>query len=86
VAAALRAGSGGRGKLHAGASRLAEPDGDRLLRGSRSVLAFADVVHLLANELASPARGALSLAPRLSRALDRLLFRHRVVLLSVMVV
>src|SRR4029078_9208811 len=40
------------GKVHAGAPRLRQAYRDRLLRSLRSVLAFADVVHLFADELA----------------------------------
>ena len=40
----------GRRELHACAPRLREPDGDRLLRGARAMLALADVVHFFADE------------------------------------
>src|SRR4051812_11470695 len=40
------------GELHAGTPRLGQPDRDRLLRALRAVLAFANVMDLLAHELA----------------------------------
>src|SRR5947207_1550751 len=51
-----------RRKVDAGSSRLGQSDGDRLLGGSRAVLAFADVVHLFADELAGLRRRRLAFA------------------------
>jgi len=41
-----------RRKRYSAAARFGEADGDRLLRRARTVLALADVMYLLANELA----------------------------------
>jgi hypothetical protein len=41
-----------RRKPHACSSRFRKTDGNRLLRGSRSMLSFANMMHLLANKLA----------------------------------
>src|SRR5262245_47460574 len=50
-------------QLDSGPSRLGEPDGDGLLRGSCPVFALADMVHLLANELAGLRRRRLPFLP-----------------------
>src|SRR3954466_9299162 len=52
----------GRLEIDAGAPRLREPDRDGLLRRPRTVLAFADVLHLLAHELARLGRRGFALA------------------------
>src|SRR5262245_38157869 len=51
----------GTAQLHTGAPRLRQPDCDRLLRRTRAVLAFADVMDLFAHELAGLRRGRLAL-------------------------
>src|SRR4051812_37296201 len=51
-----------RRQLDTGAARLGKADGDRLPRRARAVLAFADVIHLLANELPCVGARGLSLA------------------------
>src|SRR5262249_44820268 len=56
--------------------RLGQADGDRLFGRLGAVLAFADVLHLLANELAGRRRRLLSLAEVLLGALQRLLLWH----------
>src|SRR5438034_119625 len=66
----------GRAQLHAGAARLGEPDRDRLLGRARPVLAFANVVHLLADEFPRLRAGGFSGALVLARPLDGSLFRH----------
>src|SRR5207253_6284645 len=63
-------------KLHAGATGLGQPNGDRLLRGARSVLAFADVLHRFPDKFARLGTGRLPLALRLPGPLDRLFLRH----------
>jgi hypothetical protein len=68
-------------ELHAGAPRLGEADRDRLLGRSRPVLAFTDVVHLPAHELAGLRGWSLSLALVLFRAFDRFLLGHDLVVL-----
>jgi hypothetical protein len=57
-------------------SSLAEANRDRLLRRPRAVLAFADMVHLLPNELPGLGARAFPLALVPLRALDRPLLRH----------
>src|SRR5439155_26472787 len=61
---------------HAGAPRLGQADGDRLLGRARAVLALPHVLDLLADELAGLRRRSLALPLRLMRSLDRLLLRH----------
>src|SRR5690349_2044456 len=51
-----------RRELDARAPRLRQSDRDRLFGRARAVLALADVIHLLAHELARLRRGGLSLA------------------------
>jgi hypothetical protein len=58
-------------------ARLGEADRDRLPRRSRPVLPRADVVDLLAHELARLRGWGLALAFRLARPRHGLLFRHR---------
>src|SRR5437773_2237086 len=63
-------------QLHPRTAGLAEADRDCLLRRPRTVLAGPDVMHLLANELARLAGGALAPPLSLPRPLERLLLRH----------
>src|SRR6185436_6324120 len=63
-------------EMHAGTARLGEADRDRLLRGAGAVLPFADVVHLLAHELAGLGGQRLPLPLVPGRALQRLLLGH----------
>src|SRR5262245_51616981 len=79
--AACRPGRGARlrgRELHAGAPRLGQPDRDRLLGRLRAVLAFPDVLDLLAHELARLRAGRFSLARVLPRTLHDLLLWHGV--------
>src|ERR1043166_1049284 len=69
-------------ELDAGAPCLREPDRDRLLRRSRAVLSFANVMHLLPHELPSLRRRRLSLPFILARAAQRFFLRHRSSLLA----
>src|SRR5437660_150674 len=57
-------------ELHAGAAGLGETDGDGLLRRARAVLAFADVVNLLADEFTGLRAGRLSGARLFSCAFE----------------
>src|SRR5207302_8450595 len=66
----------GRSELDAGAARFGKPNGDSLLRRARSVLALADVVHLLANKFARLRAGRFSLALLLVCAFQGLLLWH----------
>src|SRR6185369_1301263 len=79
----LSAGLGGlapRGfrlwELNAGLARFGQPDRDRLLGRSRSVLAAADVIHFLADELASLGRRRLAFAFVFACSLGGALFCH----------
>jgi hypothetical protein len=63
-------------ELHAGAPRLRETDRDRLFRRSRPVLAFANVVHFLTNELAGLCRWRSASALRLASTCDGGFFGH----------
>src|SRR6185312_7987670 len=65
-----------RRQLHAGAARLRESDGDRLLGGPCAVFALAHVLHLFANELAGLRRRRLAFPRIFVRALDRFFVRH----------
>src|SRR5262249_10900435 len=74
--AALRRGLGAarrRRQRHAGAARLRQADGDRLLRRSRAVFALANVMDLLADELTRLRARRLPLPFVAPRPLDRLL-------------
>src|SRR2546423_893471 len=55
------------GQGNAGPARLRKPDGDRLLGRARAVLAFADVVDLLAHEFTGDGARRLSLARLFAR-------------------
>ena len=63
-------------QLDARAARLRQADRDRLLRRSRAMLAFTDVVDLLADELAGLRRGRLALPLVPACPLDSLFLRH----------
>src|SRR6185312_6385197 len=63
-------------EIDARAPRLRQTDGNRLLRGTRAVLALADVLHFLAYELARLRAGRLSLTFILASPLDRSLLWH----------
>src|SRR5262249_40168222 len=62
---------GGRRKVDAGASRLREPDRDRLPRRARAVFAAPDFPNLLVHELARLGGRRLALALVLPGFLDR---------------
>ena len=66
----------GRRQIDARPPSLGQPDGDGLLGRSRPVLAFADVLDLLADELAGLRRGRLALPFILAGPFNRFLFRH----------
>src|SRR5204862_4530941 len=66
------------GERHAGAAGLGKADGDRLLGRARAVLAFPDVLELLANELARDGARGLAGAGFSPRALERAFFGHGV--------
>src|SRR5215831_132672 len=65
-----------RPQRDAGAARLREADRDRLLGRARAVLALADVVHLLADELTRLRARGLALPAVALRPFDGLLLRH----------
>src|SRR5215813_2652456 len=67
---------GGRLERHPGATSLGKADGDRLLGRPRPVLALADVMHFLLNELAGGRGGALPLTQIFLCSLQRLLLGH----------
>src|SRR4051794_19597774 len=64
------------GERHAGTARLGKTDGDRLLGGTGAVLAFADVVELLADEFAGDGACRLTFARFAPRALEGAFFGH----------
>ena len=65
-----------RAELHSGSAGLAQANRDRLLGGSRAVLAAADVVNLFADELARLSRRSLAFPPVSACTLQCLLVRH----------
>jgi hypothetical protein len=65
-----------RGQLYACATRFGKADGDRLLRGASAVLAFADVVHFFAYELACLGAGGLSFLLVFVSPVNDFLFWH----------
>src|SRR5262252_5044841 len=67
---------GGWLERHAGAASLGQADGDRLLGRPRAVLALADVMHFLPNELAGGRGGAFPLPQIFLCSLQRLLLGH----------
>jgi hypothetical protein len=72
---------GGAGRsVHPGAARFGQADRDGLLCVLRPVLALANMVHLLANELASGRGRGLALGQVASRSSFRALLRHAGVL------
>src|SRR5438477_3954476 len=66
----------GRSELDAGAARFGKPNGNSLLRRACSVLALADVMHLLANKFARLSAGRFSLARVFVGAFQCLLLWH----------
>jgi hypothetical protein len=66
----------GLAQLDAGTPRLRESDGDRLLRRSRPVLSFPDVVDLLTHELTRLGGRCFAGALVASRAFQGFLLRH----------
>src|SRR5438552_1511976 len=65
-----------RRKIDTGAARLGQSNRDRLLCRSGAVLAFADVVHLLADELARLGGGGFAFALVASGAFEGFFFGH----------
>jgi hypothetical protein len=63
-------------QLYARRPRFRKPDGDRLLCRLSTVLAFADVVHLLSYEFTRLCAGRLSLACIFSGSFNRLFLGH----------
>ena len=63
-------------QVDASASRLGETDGDRLARGARAVFSLADVLHLLADELARDGARRLTGARLAARAFQCAFFGH----------
>src|SRR5258706_6882289 len=61
---------------HAGAARLRQADRDRLLRRARAVLAFADVLHFLADEFAGLRAGGFPGPAVLAGPLESFLVGH----------
>src|SRR5438552_16244941 len=66
-----------RWKFHSSASSFVKANRYRLFSRSRAVLSFADVVHLLANELTRLGRGCLTLAFITLGSFYRFFFWHR---------
>src|SRR5438067_532206 len=66
----------GRSELDAGAARFGKPNCNSLLRRARSVLALANVMHLLANKFARLSAGRFALALILVCAFQCLLLWH----------
>jgi hypothetical protein len=66
----------GGGQLDASAPGLRKTDGNRLLRGSSAMLAFANVLHLFPDELSRLRGWRFAFSRILTRALDGPLFRH----------
>jgi hypothetical protein len=58
------------------ASSLRQPDRDRLFGRSRSVLAFPDMVHLLAHEFTRLRGGGFARALVATRSFERFFFWH----------
>jgi hypothetical protein len=63
-------------QLDAGAPRFGQADGDRLLRRSRAVLAFANMPHFFADELTRLSRRGFAFHSVAARATDDFAFRH----------
>lgn len=66
----------GRRQVDAGPSSLRQADRDGLLAGTRTVLALADVLHLLAYEFPSLRRRCLALLPVPTRPFECSFLRH----------
>src|SRR5207302_10324293 len=67
------------GERHAGAARLRQADGDRLLGRAGAVFSLADVLDLLADEFAGDGAGGLTLSRFSARALECAFFGHGMV-------
>jgi hypothetical protein len=65
-----------RGKSNASAPRLGKADRDGLLRRSRAVFPFADMINLFSDEFTSLGRRRFPLALVAARSFDSLFFRH----------
>src|SRR5262245_10619793 len=63
-------------ELYSGTTGFRKTDGDGLLRRTRAVFAFSDVVHLLAHELAGLRRARFPLFLVPFGAFQRFLLRH----------
>ena len=66
----------GRTQLHAGATGFGQSDGNRLFRRSRSMFAFANMVHFLAHEFACLCRRRFTLPLVLRGPFECFFFRH----------
>src|SRR5207244_4786205 len=66
------------GERHAGAARLRQADGDRLLGRAGAVFSLADVLDLLADEFAGDGAGGLTLSRFSARAFECAFFGHGV--------
>src|SRR5207245_3742391 len=66
------------GERHAGAARLRQADGDRLLGRAGAVFCLPDVLDFLANEFARDRTGGLTLARLSARAFECAFFGHGV--------
>ena len=67
---------GGRFQLHPGAPSLGQSNRDGLLRRSRTMLAFANVMHFLADELSRLRRRSLAFPLVLASSFNRFTLRH----------
>lgn len=65
-----------RAQFHACSTGLRQSNGNRLFGRTRPVLAFPNMMHLLANKFSRLCRRRFSLACVLARSIDRLLLRH----------
>jgi hypothetical protein len=66
----------GRRQFHAGPAGFRQTDGDGLFSRSRAMLAFANVLHLLAHEFAGLSGGRFTFTRILACSFDRFLFGH----------
>src|SRR6516164_2700716 len=62
------------GQLHAGTSRLGQPDGNCLLRRLRAMLSFANMMHLFTDKLAGLRTGRFSLLRIVTSSFHYILF------------
>src|SRR4030095_4618911 len=69
--------AGSRWQFHASATRLGQPDGYGLLRGTCAMLALADVMDLFPHEFSGLRRRRLALPRVATRTLKGFFFRHR---------